>query len=184
MKQLKQVLNEFGFEQLPFSEAEREFAAGFIDFRSDFFLNVCQQKADKPQQDLALGLFTHSFQQILDEFHATQSKISEMDALFEQHVGEQHAKKFRTMNELEVKAIAMVWFLCQGFNGIDFSYANDHATEISQQLASNSSDDTREESLRQQFMQSYYIGVDQAHSMKPKASLLLTLQNAVKSLFK
>ena len=186
MKPLKQLLNEFGFEQLPFSEAERDFAVSFVDFRSDFFLNVCQQKADKPQQDLALGLFTHSFQQVLDEFQATQSKITEMDTLFQQHVGEQHAKKFHTMNALEVKAIAMIWFLCQGFNGIDFSYANDHATEISQQLASNSNtcDNAKAESLRQQFMQSYYIGVDQAHNMKPKESLLLTLQNAVKSLFK
>ena len=182
MKSLKQLLNEFGFELLPFSDTEREFADNFVVFRSDFFQSVCQQKADKPQQELALGLFTHSIQQILDEFQATQTKISEMDTLFKQHVGEQHAKKFQTMNELEVKTVAKLWFLCQGVNGIDFSYANDHATEISQQLTTSSNDNA--ELLRQQFMQSYYTGVDQAHSLKPKASLLLTLQNAVKSLFK
>lgn len=180
MKPLKHLLNEFGFEQLPYSDTEREFATGFIDFRSEFFLSVCQQKAEKPQQDLALGLFTQSFQQILDEFQATQSKISEMDALFQQHVGEEHAQKFHTMNEVEVKAIAMIWFLCQGFNGIDFSYANDHATEVSHQLATSSQ---HAEALRQQFMQSYYIGVDQALKIKPKAGWLLTLQKAVKSLF-
>ncbi|PSW16482.1 hypothetical protein C9J01_05645 [Photobacterium rosenbergii] len=182
MKTLQQLLNDFGFEHLPFTDAEREFAQDFVNFRSDFFQSVCQQKADKPQQDLALGLFTHAIQQVLDEFQATQSKISEMDTLFKQHVGEQHAKKFHTLNELEVKAIAMIWFLCQGFNSIDFSYANDHATEICQQLAAN--DSNRAESIRQKFMQSYYLGVDQAHSMKPKTSLLLTLQNAVKSIFK
>ena len=181
MKPLKQLLNEFGFEQLPFSDAEREFAQSFVEFRSDFFLSVCQQKADKPQQDLALGLFTHSFQQVLAEFQATQSKICEMDTLFQQHVGEQHAKKFHTLNELEVKAIAMMWFLCQGFNGIDFSYANDHATEVSQQLTLH--DATKAESLRLQFMQSYYLGVDQAHSLKPKAGLLLTIRKALKSFF-
>ncbi|PSU33945.1 hypothetical protein [Photobacterium lutimaris] len=181
MKPLKHLLNEFGFEQLPFSDAERAFANGFIEFRSDFFLRVCQQKAEKLQQDLALGLFTQSFQQILDEFQATRSKISEMDALFQQHVGDEHAQKFHTMNEMEVKAIGMTWFLCQGFNGIDFSYANDQATEISQQLTTNGSQQA--EALRQQFMQSYYIGVDQAHTIKPRKGWLLTLQKNIKSFF-
>ncbi|MCQ1060332.1 hypothetical protein ACQKPX_14660 [Photobacterium sp. DNB23_23_1] len=181
MKPLRHLLNEFGFEQLPFSDAEQEFASGFIDFRSDFFVRVCQQKADKPQQDLALGLVTHSFQQILDEFQATQCKISEIDALFQQHVGVEHAQKFHTMNEMEVKAIGVIWFLCQGFNGIDFSYANDHATEISEQLTMN--DSQQAEALRQQFMQSYYVGVDQAHIVKPKAGWILTFKKTIKSLF-
>ncbi|MGR5063928.1 hypothetical protein [Photobacterium sp. DNB22_13_2] len=181
MKPLKHLLNEFGFEQLPFSDDEREFADGFIDFRAEFFLSVCEQKAEKPQQDLALGLFTQSFQQVLDEYQATQSKISEMDTLFQQHVGKEHAQKFHTMNEVEVKAIGMIWFLCQGFNGIDFSYANDQATEVSELLATNSCQHAEE--VRQQFMQSYYIGVDQPHIIKPKPSWLLTLQKAVKSLF-
>ena len=182
MKPLKHLLNEFGLEQLPLTDTEREFADGFIEFRSAFFLSACHQKADKPQQDLALGLFTQSFQQVLDEFQATQGKITEMGTLFTQHVGEEHAQKFHTMNDVEVKAIGKIWFLCQGFNGIDFSYANDHATDISQQLVGD--DEDKAEQLRQQFMQSYYIGVDQSHSMKPRVSLLLTLQNAVKSIFK
>ncbi|KHT62293.1 hypothetical protein RJ45_18095 [Photobacterium gaetbulicola] len=181
MKPLRHLLNKLGFEQLPFSHSEREFADGFVDFRSDFFLSVCQQKQNQTQQALALGLFTQAIQQALDEFQATKSKIAQMDALFEQHVGKHHAQKFHTMNEMEVTAIAKIWFLCQGGNGIDFSYANDHATEISQQLASNHGQQA--EVIRQQFMQCYYIGVDHAHIIKPRTNWLLTLQKAVKSLF-
>ncbi|AJR05364.1 hypothetical protein C9J03_08940 [Photobacterium gaetbulicola] len=181
MKPLRHLLNEFGFEQLPLSHSEREFADNFVDFRSDFFLRICQQKQEKTQHALALGLFTQSIQQAQGEFKATQSKIAEMDALFEQHVGKQHAQKFHTMNEVEVTAIAKIWFLCQGCNGIDFSYANDHATEISQQLAANHAQQA--EIIRQQFMQCYYIGVDHAHTIKPRTNWLLTLQKAVKSLF-
>lgn len=175
MKSLDEMVTQFGLALLPFEEDEREYAGQFIQYRSAFFSQVCTQKADKPQTGLVLGLFTQSFQTAFEEFNATQVKINDMQQLFSHHVGAEHADKFTTMNHMEVSVIASLWLLCQGYNGIDYSYANDQATMISQSLVSDSALE-QQEVLRQKFMQSYYIGIDQARIHTPKASFMASLK--------
>ncbi|MGF1724706.1 hypothetical protein [Photobacterium nomapromontoriensis] len=175
MKSLNEMLAQFGLALLPFDEGEREYTRQFIQYRSAFFTQVCTQKADKPQSGLALGLFTQSFQTAFEEFNTTQLKINEMQQLFSQHVATNHADKFTTMNHIEVSVIASLWLLCQGYNGIDYSYANEQATMVSQSLITALAPQ-QQEALRQKFMHSYYIGIDQARIHAPKTTFIALLK--------
>ncbi|MGF1703475.1 hypothetical protein L4D09_24595 [Photobacterium makurazakiensis] len=182
MKTLEDTLNLLGLDQLPLNTDERDYATQFIAHRSAFFTRVCQQKSDKPQHDLALGLLTQSVQIATEEFNATKDKITDMNQLFSESVGKEHADKFKTMNALELSAIAKLWFLVQGYCGIDVSYTNEQAVELSNTLLANT-DDMQFHTQRQAFMQAYYTGIEFNHKNKPKSDFLLTIKNALRRLF-
>ncbi|PSW20531.1 hypothetical protein C9I98_06675 [Photobacterium sanctipauli] len=183
MQTLEETLNAIGLPTLVLDDHEREFIAGFISHRSAFFDSVCQQKAEKPQRELVLGLLTQSVEQNREAFSSTQATINNMTQLFEEHVGKAHAGKFKTSNQLELAALAKLWFLAQGYNGIDVSYANDHASEISNLLRPDE-DSPEWHHQRQRFMQAYYAGIEQHHKNQPKASIFLTIKNQLKKAFK
>ncbi|MGF1682141.1 hypothetical protein [Photobacterium minamisatsumaniensis] len=182
MKTLEDTLNLIGLDQLPLNTDERDYATQFIAHRSAFFTQVCEQKPDKPQHDLALGLLTQSVQVTTEEFTATQNKIADMNQIFSQHVGKEHASKFKTMNHLELSVIAQMWFLAQGYCGIEVSYTNEQAIELSNTLLTDT-DDQQFHAQRQAFMQAYYTGIEFNHKNKPNSDFLLTIKNALKRLF-
>ncbi|WP_299019745.1 hypothetical protein [uncultured Photobacterium sp.] len=192
MTNLLKELEKMGLNSLSFTEQETSLLEQFIDHSSAFFDNVCQHKPDKPPHDMALGLLTKAHQEAFDNYQATQPKISELQTMFTDNVGAEHASKFSTLNQAELSVISSLWFMAQGFTGIDFSYANDKAAETAELLTENqtSTEDTKKKSIknsedyRSLFMKAYYTGIDAAHQNQPHLSFLLTIKNYLKHLFK
>ncbi|MGF1687070.1 hypothetical protein L4C36_10280 [Photobacterium japonica] len=184
MKSLEKLLLEFGLDATPLTDKERQYAYNFLANRAPAFDAISQQRADKPQTDLALGVLTQSFQTTFEAYQATQSTRTDMQQLFQREVGEAHASKFHTLDALELKVIATLWLLCQGYCGIDYSYANDQATLISQTLYADDADSHCSqgpaETLRQTLMHTYYIGVDHAKQAQPHHGFMATLTVTLK----
>ncbi|MCW8330250.1 hypothetical protein MD588_15675 [Photobacterium sp. SDRW27] len=186
MTPLQQELEKMGLSTLSFSEQEQTLLEQFISISSPFFDNVCQHRADKPAQDLVLGLLTKSHREAFDEYQATQPKIKELKQLFSEQVGSEHAGKFTTLNQAEVTVISSLWFMAQGYTGIDFSYANDHAQETAELLCTNlqsTAVDDEIQHIRTRFMQAYYTGVEHSQNSHSSGSYFKSIKTVLKRFF-
>lgn len=186
MAELLKELENMGLSALSFSEQEQALLEQFISVSSPFFDNVCQHRVDKPTHDLVLGLLTKSQQEAFDEYQATLPKITELKQMFSDQVGSEYAEKFKTLNQAEMTVISSLWFMVQGYTGIDFSYANDHAEEIAGLLSEykpHSSVTGDAEHYRTRFMQAYYTGVDHARKAQGSGNLYVTIKHYLKRLF-
>ncbi|WP_305404075.1 hypothetical protein [Photobacterium leiognathi] len=83
-----------------------------------------------------------------------------MQSVFESTVGADHASKFQHQDSEQYTIVCLLWLLVQGASQIDYSYANEQAETICQQLFTTSatmkSADSQAELLRQRLMQAYY----------------------------
>ena len=127
-----------------------------------------------------------SQQEAVAEYQATRPKIDELKQMFNDKVGTEHGGKFMTLNQAEVTVIASLWFMAQGYTGIDFSYANDHAEEIAELLGVHSQfaqDAEDPEHYRTRFMQAYYTGIEHALKSQPQKNTLMTIKSYFRRLF-
>lgn len=186
MADLHQELDKMGLSALSFNQQEQVLLEEFIAVSAPFYNNVCQHKADRPACDLVLGLLTKSQQEAIAEYRATLPKISELKRMFSDQVGTEHADKFITLNQEEVAVISSLWFMAQGYTGIDFSYASDHAQEIAELLGRQESSDTATDNCqhyRSRFMQAYYTGIDYHQKNQPDKNAYVSLKRLLKRLF-
>ncbi|WP_064607846.1 hypothetical protein [Photobacterium sp. J15] len=183
-------LERMGLNSLSFTEQESTLLEQFIEHSSTFFEHVCQQKPDKPHHDMALGLLTKAHEEAFNNYLATQPKIAELKTMFTDSVGTEHAGKFSTLNQAELVVISSLWFMVQGYTGIDFSYANDKAAETANLLTENQAEVEHEENMndsehyRSLFMKAYYAGIEAYRQNDRDTSVLLTIKNQLKRLFK
>ncbi|WP_157037796.1 hypothetical protein [Photobacterium aquae] len=182
MKTLQQVLEDSGLAELPLTEKSNDYIAQFITQREDFFQRVCREKADKYPYGLSLGLMTQMIHAALENYQVTHAKTAELRTLITDHIGDVHAAKFTTMNDIEIQTLATVWLMVQGANGIDFSYANEQA-EMLCSVLDKQSPTIGDNPIRSQLMQAYYIGVEHLRPEYQPTSLLASLSNKVKALF-
>ena len=184
MPDLLNELSVMGLHDLPFSEQERSELDQFIAVCSPFFVSVCQQKPDKSQHHLLLGVMTKAQSEAVEDYKQKSQSLQNMKQVFEDTVGADHADKFVATDSQRLTVIATVWFMVQGYTGIDFSYANDHAEQIAQTLmpaplvstTANSSNTHSAEPIRSGFMRAYYVGVEQARKNKSSATLFETIK--------
>lgn len=180
------LLNELcvmGLHDLPFSEQERSELDQFIAVCSPFFVSVCQQKPDKSPHHLLLGVMTKAQNEAVADYQHKSQSLQNMKQVFEDTVGADHAGKFVATDSQRLTVITTVWFMVQGYTGIDFSYANDHAGQIAQALmpgSPNPSTTHAAEPTRSGFMRAYYIGVEQASKNTPAATLFETIKKWLK----
>ncbi|UXI03744.1 hypothetical protein [Photobacterium sp. TY1-4] len=181
MTDFHHTLRTMGLPLLELTESERKQITRLIDHQASFFAKVVQQKPDKPLHDLVLGLLTKCHQESLANFQATQATISRVQSVFEETLGPSQAQKFTTSSEEDVRGYATLWFMAQGYTGIDFSYANDHANGIATLLAASPVIGEHDaDALRSRFMHSYYVG---RHSAEANPQAGSGLMSRIKRLF-
>ncbi|MGF1759575.1 hypothetical protein L4D76_16835 [Photobacterium sagamiensis] len=179
MPDLLNELSVMGLHDLPFSEQERGELNQFIAVCSPFFVSVCQQKPDKSQHHLLLGVMTKAQSEAVEDYKQKSQSLQNMKQVFEDTVGAEQADKFVATDSQRLTVIATLWFMVQGYTGIDFSYANDHAEQIAQTLMPDALDSSKTHStepIRSCFMRAYYVGVEQARKSKQSATLLETVK--------
>ncbi|MGF1715625.1 hypothetical protein L4D08_12125 [Photobacterium chitinilyticum] len=186
MTHLLKELQHMGLSTLDFSEHEQTFLDQFITVSAPFFDKISQHRPDKLSQDLILGLLTKSHHEALDNYQITEPKAAELKAMFSDQVGTEHAEKFTELSHDELIVISMLWFLTQGFTGIDYSYANDHALETAG-LLDDEQQTEEAERYRTRFMQAYYTGIEvakkQARQQADSSPFYVTLKKHLKRLF-
>lgn len=181
MTDLNQALRTMGLLSLELTTSEQQQIQQLIDNQAAFYAKVVRQKTDKLPHDLALGLLTKCHQQALANFQATAATISRVQSVFAQTVGREQAQKFSTSSESDVLGYTTLWFMAQGYTGIDFSYANDHANEIATILTGSLAlRDNDPNAQRSRFMQSYYVG---RHTAEAKQQAGSGLMSRIKRLF-
>jgi hypothetical protein len=174
MTDLLTELKAIGLEQLTFDDQQRIELDQFITVCSPFFNSICQQKPDSPRHDLLLGVMTKAQNEAQLDFEQKRQSLHNMQQVFKKTVGKEHADKLVPTDSNQLIVITTLWLLVQGYQGIDFSYANDHATEVANLLSGDKESDssTHTDTLRSGFMQAYYISVDNAQANKPTTSMM------------
>ncbi|OAN11034.1 hypothetical protein A3K86_18840 [Photobacterium jeanii] len=160
---LQQALEQVGLPRLALSETQQKQLTDFIENQHTFFERVCEQKRDKHQTDLLLGLLTKAQQQTELAYSQNAEAIQRMQQVFSETIGEEQKSKFISQDHNQLALETHLWLLVQGYCGIDFSYANEQAQRVAELLTS--SDEAQ--ALRSQFLASYYHGKTTKDNKQP-----------------
>ena len=180
MTDLKSLFFSLGIEKLDLSSEDQALINQFISSFTPRFLDICQQRPDRAPLDLLLGLMTQQHKRLSQQWQTQQQAYHQMQSVFENTVGADHASKFQHQESEQYTIVSLLWLLVQGASQIDYSYANEQAETICQQLFTTSttmkSADSQAELLRQRLMQAYYLG-----KKSSQQSLVTKLKNWFKS---
>ncbi|WP_163920533.1 hypothetical protein [Photobacterium sp. Alg240-V54] len=162
MSHLKQQLLLLGMANLSVDASIQQQLEQFISTSSAHFERVRLQRPDSTPLDLLLGFMTLHHQQAHQQWLHQHAAATKMLAVFDSTLGD-HANGFTNQDQHYLVALTHLWLMVQGACNIDYSYSNEQAEIQSgiingehHQLPPQFSTDV--ESLRCQFMQSYYLG--------------------------
>ena len=158
MSQLKQQLFLLGMANLSVDASTQQQLEQFISASSAHFERVRLQRPDSTSLDLLLGFMTLHHQQAHQQWLHQHAAATKMQAVFDSTLSD-HANSFTNQDQHYLVALTHLWLMVQGACGIDYSYSNEQA-EIQSRIINGAHDQfsTDVESLRCQFMQSYYLG--------------------------
>ncbi|WP_164675335.1 hypothetical protein [Vibrio rhodolitus] len=111
----------------------------------------------KPENHLThhlLGLLTKAHIETLSRVTAHKDSVDAMQQAFDENLGEDHAARFQYQDGLQLVLVTHLWLYLQGYLGMDFSLANDHAEQTASTLVTTTGKDVHQ--LRSEFMASYY----------------------------
>ncbi|MEC6830962.1 hypothetical protein VXS06_04205 [Photobacterium toruni] len=164
MSELKQQLLLLGMADLPINTTNTLQLHQFITASSAHFDHVRQQRPNSSTLDLLLGFMTLHHQKGQQQWSHQRATSTKMKAVFSDTIGDDYAANF-THQDLEyLLVLTHLWLMVQGAAGIDYSYSNEQAKIQSFALVSHENTvaptqiNTHVESLRCEFMQSYYLG--------------------------
>ena len=164
MSVLEQQLSLLGIANLPLDVKTRQQLDLFISTSSAHFDHICQQRPDKSLLDLLLGFMTLHHQQAQQQWLHQRTATTKMKMVFNHTLGDEFANKFTHQDQDTLLALTHLWLMVQGAANIDYSYSNEQADKLSQIIINGEEKEfptqiiTNIESLRCQFMQSYYLG--------------------------
>ena len=164
MSELKQQLLLLGMANLPVDTTTQQQLEQFISTSSAHFNRVRQQRPNSLLLDLLLGFMTLYHQKAHQQWLDQCSAATKMKAVFNDTIGNDYANNFTHQDQHYLLALTHLWLMVQGAYGIDYTYSNEQASIQSRSIISDKNAvsptqvNTKVESLRCQFMQSYYLG--------------------------
>ncbi|MGR5284315.1 hypothetical protein ACP3V5_03280 [Vibrio maritimus] len=168
MIELREALNDIKADTLSIAATHQEALNNLCERENLLFARAQENKPDHAPSGLLLGLFTKLNVEALSSLNAHLNQVQAMQSAIEQQVGSEHARAFKLPVVEELMLVTHIWVYIQGYLGMDFSLANDHALQTSETLSpltQKSIDD-----LRIAFNQSYYQGFREFESKKPPSS--------------
>ncbi len=156
MNTLEQFLTQIGMNQLLSSQTYLAQWQSFCARHHSLFETVT---ADKPELDVALGLFTKAHIEAITQFEAQSQAAKGVILAIENNLAE-HKNAFQLDAADELEFVTHGWLYLQGYLAMDFSLANDHAEHTALLITQCLPGDAN--MLRSTFMQSYYIGKQSA----------------------
>lgn len=105
---------------------------------------------------LLLGLFTLHHEKLLHQLNSQQQSLLAMQSVIDESLEDKHAAAFKAPLVIEFWLTMHLWLFVQGQLEMDYSLANDYATEASQLLVSFTPVSADE--LRCEWNESFYKG--------------------------
>ncbi|PMK03495.1 hypothetical protein [Vibrio sp. 10N.261.55.A7] len=165
MSELEKLCLECGLNNLAAVKQHHKLWQDWQVTQSPLFQAVLENKPETPGKLHLLGLLTKSHIELLSSFTPYIDSIHAMKNAISNTVGSEHEKKFKTSHVYELSLITHAWLYIQGYLGMDFSLANEHALETAKMISSINSDDAQ--TLRTSFLESFYEGT---HHQPKRAS--------------
>ncbi|GEM81406.1 hypothetical protein [Vibrio superstes] len=103
---------------------------------------------------LLLGVFTLHHERLLHQLRSQQKSLLAMQQVIDESLESQHAKAFKSPLVLEFWLTMHLWLYVQGQLKMDYSLANDYASEAGELIASFSS--LSADQLRCEWNESFY----------------------------
>ncbi|CAM4338154.1 hypothetical protein [Vibrio agarivorans] len=116
-----------------------------------------------------LGLFSYHHQVVLGEFIEQREALQKMQNVFKQHLDVDHQDKFSAPILKQLWLATHLWLFLQGRMNLDYSLANDHATQVANHITSIVEVDSNK--LRCELTQTYYQGVSIYQATETKKPL-------------
>ncbi|EOA6545922.1 hypothetical protein ACI1IY_000551 [Vibrio vulnificus] len=179
MSELKDALAEAGVFTLEYVNNNPDALARFCDAQNALFQRVCENKPETPTTLHLLGLLTKSHIEILAQFVSDKESRLAMKDVLQTSLGAQSSDKFNDVVLQDLLMISTLWIFVQGRLKMDFSLANDHATETAQHAAPFLAVDA--DVIRSELMQSFYQGKAIYQRQQGKPSLWQRFLNHLSS---
>ncbi|QUJ69974.1 hypothetical protein KDD30_17600 (plasmid) [Photobacterium sp. GJ3] len=161
MPSLSQHFQTMGVETLPMATSETTQTTHILSQLDSEFARLVTQRPEKSEADLLLGLMTKTHLAALEQVQSTHEKSQALNALFTEQLGETHAERFQNQHHSYARLVTQLWMLVLGFQGIDVSYAAEHAESSARLLYPKDAigpTQSPAEIARRQLMQAYYHG--------------------------
>ncbi|WP_295895373.1 hypothetical protein [uncultured Vibrio sp.] len=157
MNTLEKTCFDCGLNELAIVEQEDKLWQAWQTAQSPLFQTVIENKPETSLRLHLLGLLTKSHIELISSFTSYVDSINAMKEAIDETVGKEHANKFKTSHVDELTLLTHAWLYVQGYLGMDFSLANDHAYETAKMISSVTQTDIQ--TRRSSFLESYYTGV-------------------------
>ncbi|USD62549.1 hypothetical protein J4N45_24625 [Vibrio sp. SCSIO 43140] len=168
MFELRKALAEIQIDKLAIVATHTDALNNLCERENMLFARAQENKPDNAPSDLLLGLFTKLNVEALSSLNAHLDQIQAMQSAIEKQVGAKHAESFKLPVVEELLLVTHIWVYVQGYLGLDYSLANDHAMQTSETLSPLVGLSVDE--IRTQFTQSYYQGYREFEAKKPPSS--------------
>lgn len=171
MTELEQQLEAIQADSIPAlvlpSAAWQQFCAR----HASLFAKATNNHPDKAATHVLLGILTKAHVEETTSLASHLDSIRAMQDVLVENLGAQHAAKFEQQGIEQLLLVSHLWLYLQGYLKMDFSLANDHADTTAQLICSLNKQDSQ--SLRTQFLASYYHGAERSNLGPSTSSGLL-----------
>lgn len=178
MSNLTQALADIGATDLDIFDTDSAEWLAFCQSNETLFERVQTTKPENAITHHLLGVLTKAHIESLSRVEAQRKSVQAMNQAIDQNIGNQHNSNFRYQEGEQLLLITHVWLYLQGYLGMDFSLANDHAEMTAAVLIAAQGGD--QAIIRSHLMSSFYHGKSQTERKHQSHSIVLWF----KSLFK
>lgn len=156
MNNLEQALIDVKADTLSCFNAMEKERSIFCDTQSSLLERAVTNKPESSVTHHLLGVLTktHIEHTVLLENNLTP--ISAMQQSLTDNLGREYADKFENQSLNQLVFVTHLWLYIQGYLGMDFSLANDHAAKTAALTTQFHGQDS--ETQRSTFLESFYLG--------------------------
>ncbi|GLQ72107.1 hypothetical protein [Vibrio penaeicida] len=156
MTNLTDILASAGMNELTLSSEDQVRSRNIIKTCDAIFNQACQNNPEKSPFDMALGTLTKAQMELMVNIETQADTLKSMGDIIQNTLGGEHSDKFSAELPKDLLCCTRLWLMAQGYLQMDFSLANDHATQTSEALAKVENSDI--EKTRTELMKAFYIG--------------------------
>ncbi|WP_104403083.1 hypothetical protein [Vibrio penaeicida] len=156
MTNLTEILSSAGMNELTLSDEDQVRSRSIIKTCDAIFSQACQNNPEKSPFDMALGTLTKAQMELMVNIETQADTLKSMGDIIQNTLGNEHSNKFSVELPKDLLCCTRLWLLLQGYLQMDFSLANDHATQTSEVLTKIEGSNT--EKTRTDLMKAFYIG--------------------------
>lgn len=156
MTPLHELVHSIGFTTPQTMKADPGALDALCDKLMPLYKNSRAKFPEHTDLELLLGLMSVHHDRLLHQLRAQNEALVAMQEVIEQSLDRSHSRKFKAPVVIEFWLCMHLWLYLQGMLRLDYSLANDYASDAAAMLAPMT--DKNQEQLRVEWNQTYYTG--------------------------